>query len=229
MSWNIWSGKYLDKVIQTIKAENPDVIGLQEVRVEGGQNIAQVIGDELGYIVTYCKSFTTDRHPTVYDLGNAILSKFPVTSSQCHILSGLDKYEKSAVTEPRTLVEVRFETNDTHYTILNTHLGFAEKFGESEVKNYQIEKLLPLLSRENTILMGDFNSLPDSSVIKNVSEVLVNTDTHPSLPTITDMKDPEKTKYRIDYIFTSSNLHPKNFSITPTEASDHCFLTVEII
>lgn len=229
MSWNIWKGKHLNNVIALIRRENPDIIGLQEVTEKDNNNIGKEIAQKLNYQFLYCKSFTTDRHTPSFDQGNAILTRLPVISSECHFLSTLEHYEKNAATEPRTVMEVTLSWNDKQLIIFNTHLGFAEKFGESEMKNNQLLNLLKFLPKKNTILMGDFNSQPDSTVIKEITRVLVNTDSHPTEPTIIDVKDKNQTKYRIDYIFTTPDMRTNNFQIIESSASDHFPLMVEVI
>jgi endonuclease/exonuclease/phosphatase family metal-dependent hydrolase len=232
MSWNIWKGKLLDKVIAQIEQESPDVVCLQEVieqDIDGKRvNIAQLLASKLGYEFVYCKAFTTDRHSPSFDIGDAILSKYPITSNSCTALSNLEEYEDSSVTEPRTAVTVTIKTEIATLTIITCHLGYGEKFQETEIRNKQLDRLLAILPKEKTVLTGDFNSLPDSRVVRILNNVLINTDPEQSEYSYTDMKDESHLEYRIDYIFTTPDIIARNFKILSTDASDHSPLTVEL-
>jgi endonuclease/exonuclease/phosphatase family metal-dependent hydrolase len=228
MTWNIWGGKYLDRVINLIHQENPDILALQEVTVQNGVNTANTIAKRLGYHVQYCKTFSTDRHTPSYDLGNAMLSKVPFSETSCVFLSSQDQYQDSASTEPRNAVVAHLTVNAKPYTVVATHLGYSEKFSESMFRQFQLQNLLKLLPQNNCILMGDFNALPESKVVRTLSDVLVNTDTTLTEPSMTDYHDEERTKYRIDYIFVSNDIPFTDFRIIETDASDHQPLVVTI-
>lgn len=232
MSWNIWKGKFLEKVIEQIQQENPDIVCLQEVieQEKDGEkiNIAQQIASKLGYEFVYCKAFHTDRHTPSYDIGDAILSKFPILSSSCHFLSSLDEYKDSAVTEPRTAVKIEVKTDSQTLTIITCHLGYSEKFQETDIRNTQLDRLLTLIPKTSAILTGDFNSQPDSRVLRILNNSLVNTDRDQTEYSYTEMKEENHPEYRIDYIFITPDIIAKNFQILPTDASDHSPLTVEV-
>ena len=54
MTWNLWwrFGPWEQRqqaIFDTIRAERPDVVCLQEVWVDGSQDLASIIGSELGY------------------------------------------------------------------------------------------------------------------------------------------------------------------------------------
>lgn len=228
MSWNIWGGKYLERVMSVIHQEDPDILALQEVTVQNGINTANTIAQRLGYQVLYCKSFTTDRHTPPYDLGNAILSKAPFGDTSCVFLSGMEQYQRSASTEPRNAVVAQITHNKRPYTVIATHLGFSEKFGESFLRHFQLENLLKLIPQNQCILMGDLNSLPTSTVVQTLGNLLVNTDSQLTEPSMIDYHDAQQTQYRIDYIFVSKDLQFTGFRIVQTDASDHRPLVVTI-
>lgn len=221
MTWNIWGGKHLDGVIDLIRRESPDIIALQEATLREGINTAEVIGDMLGYNVQFCETFTTDRHTPPYTLGNAILSKLPYAQTSCTFLSTKDQYEGSAATEPRNAAIATISVGNKHLTIIGTHLGFSEKWRESSFRQSQLHNLLKLIPENNCILMGDFNALPASTVVNKLSSVLVNTDPLMTQSSMTDLKDEQKTQYRIDYIFVSKDVGFTDFKIIETDASDH--------
>ena len=54
MTWNLWwrFGPWEQRqqaIIDTIRAQRPDVVCLQEVWVDGDADLASIIGNELGY------------------------------------------------------------------------------------------------------------------------------------------------------------------------------------
>src|SRR5437763_1847986 len=135
LSWNIWAGKYLDKVIETLKKENADIIGLQEVTEEKIDNqkinIAYKIAKELKYEAIFFKAFSYEKNGRFFNQGNAILSKFPIKKSKVHFLSNLNLYKKTAQTEPRIAVEIEVNINNTNLYVFTTHLAYADKFESS--------------------------------------------------------------------------------------------------
>lgn len=235
LSWNIWQGKYLDKIIKFLELSSPDIIALQEViESETVENIAKQISDKLGYKYVYCNAFETDRHETVYKIGNAILSKYEITSESCHFLSSIDQYKNSAETEPRVATEVTMKINGKDLRAIAIHLAYSHKFQASKMRNLQVDNLIKLLQEDKTVLMGDFNSNSDGEAVKRVSKVLVNTDKKLTKPTWTvypfDYRGFKETKlnHRIDYIFVSKDITVKNFEVGESDGSDHLPITAVI-
>lgn len=232
VTWNIWKGKYLAEVIHTLKTLKADIISLQEVKAYEQDttynNIGEIIAQELGYHFTYCKSFTTDRHTPSFDQGNAILCKYPFVKTNCHFLSTLEDYQGNAATEPRTAVEVEIALPSGNLTILNTHLGYSEDLSDTPLQLQQVKRLLQIVPEKRALLMGDFNALPTSTVIKKIETTLINTDKELTAPTRIDEIDGEKNGAHIDYIFTTEDISFSDFTIHPTQASDHTPLTVTV-
>lgn len=224
LSWNIWRGKNLDKVIKLLSELDAHIISLQEVAVINGQIQAEEIARKLNLNWFFCKTFSDDRHDSPkYDLGNAILSKFKISKEVCHLLSGLDLYKKDSGTEPRGAVEIELTVDGKKLTIINTHLAYSKNHRSSKIRDIQLNNLLSnqtIQQSNHLILMGDFNSLPESEEIKKVERVLVNADKNPTQPTW-------KGK-RIDYIFVSPNIKVKSFKVLKSDASDHFPILAEI-
>lgn len=87
ISWNTFLGHDVDGVVEHIYEEGPDIVGLQEIVVghanTQGKNSAYQIRDELSrkgslYEVVYYPAFKSDRHQPQHELGNAVLSRFPI-------------------------------------------------------------------------------------------------------------------------------------------------------
>lgn len=234
ISWNIWGGKNRDQVVSFLQNTPFDILALQEVTVRDNQgnleNDALIIAEKLGYHVTYATAFRTDRHETVYDLGNAIISKYPIEKTQVHELSDLSQYEKNSTTEPRNAVQADIRGEDgTVIHVISTHLGYSQDLQATPLQTYQLNKLLELVPREKTVLMGDFNSEPTSTIIQRLSEEFVVLN-HLTNPSWTNFKNPSHPQHRIDYIFTTHDIHTHSFSIENSQASDHfpLFATLEV-
>ncbi|MBI2600655.1 endonuclease/exonuclease/phosphatase family protein [Candidatus Daviesbacteria bacterium] len=230
LSWNIWKGQHLDKIIEVLEKESADIIGLQEIKVQDGTNIAEIIAEKLGYDFVYCKAYTTDRHTPPYDLGNAVLSKFSITENECILLSTLEDYKKeeAAMTEPRGACIAKININGGEITFISTHLAFSLECKPVAIREIQLNTLLKVIDKKNTVLMGDFNSVPESDVVRKLSEKLINTDPEMKELSWINYRDPNKTKYRIDYIFTTPDLKAENFQIVETDASDHYPLLIDL-
>ncbi len=96
MSYNIWGGggnedKGIDETVAVLRAANPDIIGMQETRLEGGEctadacppageSVARAIAEALGY--HYYDQ--TDENVALW--ANAILSRYPIGAASGHDL-----------------------------------------------------------------------------------------------------------------------------------------------
>jgi endonuclease/exonuclease/phosphatase family metal-dependent hydrolase len=225
ISWNIWGGKKREEVIEFLQKESADIIALQEVttrEIDGKKiNDAEEIANALGYEFYYSNAFTTDRHFPSYSIGNAILSKFPIQSSRDHFLSDLSDYEKNSTTEPRLAVECIIEVENTTLHVFSTHLGYSQTLYETPLQKKQLGNLLPLIPSSQSILMGDFNSIPESEIIKQIEKKLSHSDRELNKISWINYKDENHSKYRIDYIFTTSDFITVSAHVADCNASDH--------
>lgn len=228
VSWNIWGGKHLDKVLAQLQEIDADIIGLQEVKEQPDLNQAHFLAKKLNMHYHYCSVFTDDRHDETYRLGNAIFSKLPLSEDQCVELSGMRYYEKNSLTEPRCACVAEIKYKGIEIKLISTHLGYARDNERTDIRVRQLEQLKQVLREEKLLLVGDFNSFPNSFVLNELSQILTNTDSDLTQTSTTDFYTHGQPRYRIDYIFASHDLKFKNFQILHTEASDHKPLVVEI-
>jgi endonuclease/exonuclease/phosphatase family metal-dependent hydrolase len=231
LSWNIWRGKYLNKAVDLLQQNSPDIICLQEI-VEKDvdnkrENLAGIIAKKLKYNFVYCRAFTTDRHEIVYDLGNAILSKHQILDSTCFELSGLKDYLKNSETEPRGAIKAIFQFGSRKINVITTHLAYSHELLPSKLRDKQVTKLLKIIEKENTVLTGDFNAEIKNPEIKKLKGKIINANNGKSMPTWsvspTNYKGFEirGLKYQIDHIFVSKDITIKQFKVIKTKASDH--------
>lgn len=224
LSWNIWYSGDLEKVNEFLENFNADIFGLQEVmRVNGEIKLSKYLKEESGYKYVYAPAFKIPINGVQTEVGNAIFSKYPILSHIVHNLSEKDN---------RIAVQSDIQVRDKILHVFSTHLIHTHQ-QKSELQDLQATNLIKVLLSENTILMGDFNSLPQSNPIKIVSNVLRNTDTK-SLPSWSvypyGCKDktcvPSEIKFKLDYIFTSKDLKTSSFKVEDSKASDHLPISV---
>lgn len=225
VSWNIWEGKYLRDIVDLLKTTRADIIGLQEVVQEksGKNNTAQIIANELGYEFVYETDSQTKNEGRILDRGNAILSKHKIVKSKTYTLSK---------TDARAAIEADIAINDTTLHVFSTHLIHTHQ-KRTDTQNLQANNLVKVLPKTKTILMGDFNSTPESDVVKIITKTLKNTNTS-NLPTWCLYPDgclvcqPKSVSFKLDYIFISHDLKSESFKVGSSKGSDHLPISVKI-
>ena len=233
LSWNIWCGTYLDEVIEFLRTANADIIALQEVANDDRGNISEIIAKELGYKyvyttdidmpLKYLPSYEKDDDGTI-KMGNAILSKYEIVNSKEHNL---------IENKSRTVLEASVKIEDKMLNIFSVHLRHTCQ-KQLDFQDLQAENLLKLLPKENTIVMGDFNSLPESGVIEKVNNTLHNTEIGSNTPTWSVYREGctsclvDKIIHKLDYIYTTKDIETSSFVVHASKASDHLPVSVII-
>lgn len=223
VSWNIWGAKYLDRVVEFLKKAKADVIGLQEVLQEGHGNTAAYLAKLLDYDHVYSPALSYQEGNNDITIGNAVLSKDKIVANKIHHLSRQ---------QDRIAVEAQIKTGNEFVNIFSTHL-FHTCQKPSRIQEEQAKNLVRITNGRSSVLMGDFNALPESETIKIVSQHLINTDKN-LLPTWSVYPEgcpickPEGVKYKLDYMFISKDLKVKSFEVGTSKASDHLPISVII-
>ncbi|GLS00629.1 endonuclease [Brevundimonas denitrificans] len=161
VTFNIWHNQgdwaaRLPLLVAAIRAENPDVIGLQEVLEDaavGLPNQARTIADALGgYSVQFV---STDPEGAPRRYGNALLSRLPVIGTDSRKLQPLDDY--------RTALRVRVSLGERAVDVVNTHLAWQAD--AAAVRARQIADLVSMLPQDGAplIVMGDFNAVQEDA------------------------------------------------------------------
>lgn len=212
----------LDSVVNTIKENNVDVVGLNEVYNDINNVVtveqAKYISEKLGYNYYYFGQSITIKETIGY--GNAILSKYPLSNFVVHKIEDPIIKDEDVFYESRSIIECNALLNDENIKIFVTHLGLAK----SEQQN-GVNKLMELIKDEKTILLGDFNMEEDNDNIKLLSTKIKNNSyliegnnkTYPS----------NKPNIKIDYIFTK-NILVKKCEIIKKIVSDHYPVIIDI-
>ena len=156
VTFNIWHNQgdwaaRLPLLIEAIRAQDADVIALQEVLEDaavGLPNQARTLTEALGGYEMHFVSTDAEGAPRRY--GNAILSRLPVIQHDWKKLDPQDDY--------RTAIRVRVTLDRRAIDFVNTHLAWQAD--AAPVRARQIADLMAWLPRDGTplIVTGDFNA-----------------------------------------------------------------------
>lgn len=221
LSWNIWYGKYLDKILRYLKKEDAEILCLQEIvaNKDGSNNTAEIIAKKLDYqFFEYSFALEIEKDEKPLDWGNAILSKYPIIGKKTHVLSSTDK-------RIALQVDINLEGRSLH--VFTTHLIHTHQI-ESEIQNMQADILFDSVSKTATILTGDFNAIPESYPLKRITRKLTNADDkgRPTFSLYPEGCCPTSgLEYRLDYIFVSSDIEAKSCEVGKSKGSDHLPIT----
>ena len=209
------SGIDYDVFADTISSLGADLIGLNEVRgagsSEGYDPQASIMGEKLGLYSYFAKAQDMKEGTDPY--GNALLSRYPLLSAETVIIP-YPADADSPYPEDRSILRVTVAPDGRPLTVIATHLGVTAREQEAG-----IGLLLPMLGKERTILMGDFNLTPDSPLLKPVSERIKDSAVFFPEPLLSWPSDDPRMK--IDYLFTSPDLKVLKADIPDVETSDH--------
>ena len=207
MTYNIRHAKGLDghvdlgAVIKEIVQADPHIVALQEVdRLNVRSGFVDQIA-RLGEALDMHWAYAPTMGVFVTEYGNAVLSKFPIISSQMFLLPG-----KS---EARNAMQVLVDAYGQPLNIWNTHLGQS-----SEDRQRQIPVLVELTKESEApyIVMGDFNMDTAHSALQ------------PSLDSWRHISIEEATHIsgkRLDHLFISDEVELIDRGIVKGTASDH--------
>lgn len=165
VNWNIWwrfgSWEQRQKaIIETLSGLNADIITLQEVWADDVTTQAEVLADALGFAHVFSPTMTMNR----FGFGNAILSRWPVLSSESLELSGREETH-----EGRGIIQAEIEGPRGRIAVFNTHLNY--RYEHSHIRQQQVGELAQFVQRKSVkgfppILCGDFNADPQSDEIR---------------------------------------------------------------
>jgi endonuclease/exonuclease/phosphatase family metal-dependent hydrolase len=236
MTYNIQSGHgSLDGTAAAIRAESPDIVGLQEVDVHWAdrskfEDQATLLGEKLGMHVVFAPIYSLpsekpgDPHR---EFGVALLSRFPIVSSSNRIITRLSTQEQNPT--PRLmpgLLDVIVDVGGTRVRILNTHLDYR---ADPSVRTQQVVEIVQYLAQGSgpTILMGDLNA---ESTARELEPLLSRLHDSWSVNSSSGLTYPaEDPKKRIDFVLTSREFRARSAKVPETLASDHRPVVAELL
>ena len=173
MTWNVWwrFGDWERRepgIARVIKEASPDLVGLQEVWATAGGNQAERLSAALELNWAWSPSpapehFQRRIGDTTMQVGNAILSRWPIVSSVSRDLPGC------GADKGRTALITVVDAPGGLIAFVTTQL--AATVGESALRCEQVRSLIGHIVDEvpetgALVLTGDFNAEPDSDEIR---------------------------------------------------------------
>lgn len=166
LTWNLWwrFGPWERRrpaIAATLAALDPDVVALQEVWGEpGGTSFAAELAEGLGYDHAYAARLELDG----VEFGNAVLSRWPITSSAPTPLPAPPDAD-----EQRLVLRADVDGPRGPLQVFSTHLNW--RFDHSAARQQQVRTIAEAVAaaRPRTyppILCGDFNAVPDSDEVR---------------------------------------------------------------
>ncbi len=230
LTYNIQSGRdawgqlHLDRTAEAINAMQPDICGLNEVRV-GCSDSGYV--DQLQYLCQHtglegCFAPAIPMAEGKYGIG--LMSKYPIKSFTVHKVPDVPIGEREpGYYENRVIYRAVLETELGTLAVYGTHFGLMQQERKNAVK--LAKELLTAETEQNVVFMGDLNAQPGDEAIKALEEIMHNTHSGERPVYTAHTLKLEKT---IDYIFVRGSLHSTVAKTRYTVASDHLPLWVEL-
>lgn len=228
----------LERTAEVIRAQDPDIVAVQEVDRFWARSGAVDQPDELATMLNMESCFAPnldhgpdDHGAEAHQYGTLILSRFPILSCENTLLPTPEDWEQ------RGLLEARVEVDGLgEIAVLNTHLQ-AGRQGEEEEAIRQRTEQAEAVSEQvvgidvPVVLMGDFNAQPDDAELASLFDpetglqdawTVGGDGTDGFTVPVEQTADPES---RIDYIFVSSEFTVESAEVVINEgtriASDH--------
>ena len=201
---NIWS---LERTAQTIEAQSPDIVILQEVSrgwmITSGVDQARWLSHRLDMNLAWGPTSDDDLW------GVAILSKAKVLNDELRIYDTTGNLR-------RGVLGAAIKTEGDPLFVYATHLDNPK--GAGDIRLEQVTQLVETVAEASpAIIGGDFNATPDSDTIGTVLNAGF-TDTGDLLsPGTTTSED----NLRIDYIFVRGPVTVLETQVIETWTSDH--------
>ena len=222
VTYNINHGRGVDalyssiRIARTLEQYKPDLIALQEVDMgtnRVNQDLqAEVIAKHLGMFYVFGKTINQIGG----EYGNAILSKYPIISSQNSDISPNNTSERRRLL--RATVDLGFRTLKFYST----------KFGVmDEEQKYHSQRIGKVFRRmepsEPVIFCGDLGVKPYSPLLTSLMNNLIDLGTRFNIPTTT--YPTRLMSRRLDYILVNKYVEPVDYLIPidalSTISSDH--------
>jgi endonuclease/exonuclease/phosphatase family metal-dependent hydrolase len=207
---------HLDEIIEFIRRQNPDVVGLIEVDSgsyrSGRTSQVERIAEELGHFHAYCSKYAVDsfwqRIPIYNKQGNAFLAKDTIHGEKFHYFErGMKKL----------VIELELE----RVTFFLVHLALNYR-----TRQMQILHLYNMIKETNRpyIVAGDFNAFMGENEIQLLMSASglqnADKDMNPTFPS-------KKPTRHLDFILHSSQIRINRFEIPRVMLSDHLPLVVD--
>jgi len=178
MSWNLWwrHGPWEEReqaIAATLAAVQPDLCGFQEVWGGPGESLAIDLAGRLGMHWCWAEAGKVrDPGGTELFIGNAILSRWPITTQEASALP------VSATDETRVAVHARIDAPGGALPLFTTHLTYGP--GRSALRAAQVRALARFVEEHSggfaypPVVTGDLNAEPGSDELRLLGGLLAD-------------------------------------------------------
>jgi endonuclease/exonuclease/phosphatase family metal-dependent hydrolase len=231
MTYNIHHGEGMDKkldlerIARVIRAAEPDLVALQELDSGAQRTNGIDEAEDLARLTKMHGVFGPAMDFQGGKYGDAVLSRFPIVSSQTLALPWRPGGQ-SGRREPRVAVEVVTKIGGEDVVFISTHLDHTREPSDRLEQANQINSAYRGDDRP-TILAGDFNCEPGSPPMRELSRVWTlasNADDSPTSPA-------DKPTTKIDHVLVKPSQRFRVVSakvIDEPVASDHRPVVVKL-
>lgn len=234
---NIWDGgRLFDNIVDFIRRESPDILALQEVydgkdsRLEKRFRTVSALREELGLEhFVFSPAFKEIFPFGNIEQGNAVFAKFPIKKIKdtfFDIPYGLMERDKVLDPShlPKLLQHVIVKIGKLDINLLNVH-GIWGIDGKDNERRLKMSKIIvdKIENKDNVILTGDTNVLPNTTTVGNIEKYLENV-FKDELTSTFNMKRKTNGNYAtavVDMIFTSRNIKVLEHYCPNVDVSDH--------
>jgi endonuclease/exonuclease/phosphatase family metal-dependent hydrolase len=234
---NAWGGRLEPQIRNFLKAEQPDIVCLQEViklGAEGSGLFLPLKGMQTAAGLPFAAmapAFSFNYMHSVAEFGNCVLANSPIKSAE--VVFTHSEHEPNfnwteTIANMRNFVHAEVMVNNTPCHVITYH-GFwipDHKNGNDETlkQMLQIADYVKGLTGP-IILTGDFNLAPHSESLEKINAILGNLSVSHNLKT-TRTHLTHKTEI-CDYIFVNDLVKVKDFHASDEIVSDHRALILE--
>lgn len=205
-----YSRKNTQQIVQFIKQQAPDIIGLIEVdegsyrsrRINQAQWIAQELAYDHVYESKYGERSWARRLPVMKQQGNAFITNQTIVAQKFHFFkTGIKKL----------VIELEFD----EFVIFLVHLSL--KFRHRQRQLSHLYSLLDSINKP-VIIAGDFNAFwgdHELQLFMAASKLMnANVTGDATFPSIAPRR-------QLDFVLHSPDIHIERFSVCPVAFSDH--------
>ncbi|MCU0492273.1 MAG: endonuclease/exonuclease/phosphatase family protein [Chloroflexaceae bacterium] len=221
-----------DAVIAAIRAQNPDVVGMQEL----SGLVADAIQAELA--AEYPYQFL---QPAAFDQGMGIISRYPLRATSRHPNGAWQQATLDMRGTPVTLLNVHLEAPHVDLGWSDGWLRLPEvRTYDATQREWEAGQLFQLVdgTAGPLVLLGDFN-LSDREPLYHAFDARLHDSFRETSwgPGYTFPNQPQRFSglptplplVRIDYIWSGGGLSPTHARVSCAGSSDHCLVVADLV
>ncbi len=246
LSLNLWNGgRLMDRIVNFLSAEQPDLIFLQEVYAGRDQSFAPRFRS-VSILTSLFSKYDYDFMPAYCDVrqqegeiedGQLLLSKWPlIFRDEVFFDVPYAKLDQDGTTDfsqwPAGLQHCRIQIEGQEVDLLNVHgpVNYNGSWDSPRRLKMSQDIVARIQGRSKVILAGDFNVRPDTQTIRQIENHLTNV-FKDELKTTFNMKQKTNPGYAdsvVDMVFVSPSIKIVDHYQPQVDVSDHLPLTVEL-